>query len=97
MEETFCDACGIHFPHGRKHFYEKTHKARINNCAGQDIEAISSIKEAIDGNSVADLTKHFIHCRYCECPEINRTIQATPFSNKYRSESGITIERWSNI
>ena len=89
MEETYCDACGIHFKPGRKHFYEDKHKQRINTHTQEDIESIKEIKDAIENKTATttDITKYYIHCRYCECACINTNVQTGTFTNAYEEHS----------
>ncbi len=87
MEETFCDACKVHFK-GRGHFYQGKHKERINFAVQEDVDAITEIKRSVDSaggkNPSPELTKYYLHCRYCECPIINRNPIAEAFaSNVY--------------
>ncbi len=98
MEETFCEPCGVHFRPGRKHFYETKHKSRVNACVSEDIAAISDIKDAIEVFPAAgtDLTRHFIHCRYCECREINSAAYSEAFVDNRFARAGAFVELWSS-
>ena len=82
MELPFCDPCNVHYKN-RSHLYEEGHKERINDYILKDIKSINLIKQILMSNQYEDLTKYFLHCRYCECPAINKAPSTEPFaSNK---------------